>query len=48
MKIYVNRASMGFSDVGSVPAAHSVELSPEQIEAGEPITLKLAKFSNGR
>jgi len=38
---------MGFSDVDSVPAAHSVTLTPEQLEKGEPIVLKLAKFSNG-
>jgi hypothetical protein len=38
---------MGFSDVDSVPASHAVELTPAQIEAGEPIVLKLAKFSNG-
>jgi hypothetical protein len=38
---------MGFSDVDSVPAAHAVTLTAEQIEAGEPIVLKLAKFSNG-
>ncbi|GBF93167.1 hypothetical protein Rsub_05898 [Raphidocelis subcapitata] len=46
VKIYVNRASMGFSDVDSVPAAHSVELTAAQIEAGEPVVLKLAKFGN--
>jgi hypothetical protein len=37
---------MGFSDVGSVPPAHAVELTPEQLEAGEPIVLRLAKFSS--
>lgn len=46
VKIYVNRASMGFSDVDSVPAAHAVVLSKEQVEAGEPIVLRLAKFAN--
>jgi hypothetical protein len=38
---------MGFSDVDSVPAAHTMELTPAQIEAGEPVQLKLAKFGNG-
>lgn len=38
---------MGFSDTDSVPAAHSVTLTPAQLEAGAPITLMLAKFSNG-
>lgn len=47
VKLYVNRASMGFSDVDSVPAAHAVTLTPQQISSGEPIVLKLAKFSNG-
>lgn len=46
VKLFVNRASMGFSDVDSVPAAHAVELTPQQIDAGEPIVLKLAKFGN--
>ena len=47
VRLYVNRASMGFSDVDAVPAAHSVTLTPEQAAAGEPIVLKLAKFGNG-
>lgn len=37
---------MGFSDVDSVPPAHSVTLTPEQLESGEPVVLKLAKFSS--
>ncbi|KAI8470651.1 MAG: PITH domain-containing protein [Monoraphidium minutum] len=46
VKIYVNRTSMGFSDVDSVPAALSVSLSGAGSEEGETVVLKLAKFSN--
>lgn len=38
---------MGFSDVDAVPAAHEVSFTAEQLEAGEPVVLKLAKFGNG-
>jgi hypothetical protein len=38
---------MGFSDVGSVPPAHAVELTASQVEKGEAVVLKLAKFGNG-
>jgi hypothetical protein len=45
VKLYVNRASMGFSDADSVPCAEQFTLTPAQLE-GEPLTLKPVKFGN--
>ena len=36
---------MGFSDVDAVPVAQTLELGAAQL-AGEPVPLKLVKFSN--
>jgi hypothetical protein len=43
IKLYTNRPSMGFSDIGSVPVAQEFSVSPSQL-SGEPIPLKFVKF----
>eukprot|EP00877_Chromochloris_zofingiensis_P015076 jgi/Chrzof1/9822/Cz04g17120.t1 len=45
VKLYVNRTSLGFSDVDSVPCAQQLELSEKDLE-GEPVQLKFVKFQN--
>lgn len=45
IKLYANRASMGFSDTDSVPSSQDLVLTPAQLN-GEPLPLKLVKFTN--
>lgn len=45
VKLYVNRASLGFSDVGSLAPAQEFVLTSDQV-AGEPVPLKLVKFQH--
>lgn len=45
VKLYANRASMGFSDTDSVPSSQEISLTPTQLN-GEALPLKLVKFTN--
>ncbi|KAK3275631.1 hypothetical protein CYMTET_16251 [Cymbomonas tetramitiformis] len=45
IKLYVNKPSMGFSDCDA-PGAQELELLPEELSKGEPITLKYVKFQS--
>ena len=43
VKLFINRASLGFSEAADFAAVQELELTPEQVEAGEPIVLKWVK-----
>ena len=45
IKLYANRPSFGFSDVGSVPPSQEIELTDAQL-AGEAVSLKFVKFQS--
>ena len=45
IKLYANRPSFGFSDVGTVPPSQEIELTESQL-AGEAVSLKFVKFQS--
>ena len=40
VKLFINRASLGFSEAADFAPVQELELTPEQVETGEPIALK--------
>lgn len=48
LKLYVNRQSMGFSNVADFPVTDTVVLSEEHLDGSQPLALKFVKFQNVR
>eukprot|EP00898_Chlorokybus_atmophyticus_P007447 jgi/Chlat1/7703/Chrsp66S07187 len=48
VKLFINTHSIGFSEAGSDPATQTLELSPSQVETGEPLQLYYVKFQSVR